>query len=124
MTILMENEIETSHLCLDCLKDTTAEQGDYYSLSDVLWQAITTPQERRGMLCVPCASERLGRPFTDDDFSVSPVEMVARLLAFRLARMTDEQKRRVVETYEDNAGEFDDIRPELSTFIKRLFTDH
>src|SRR4051812_21851084 len=103
MTIWMENEIETSQLCLDCLKDTRicVEPGNYYMLHDTLWQAITTPRERGAMLCVPCASKRLGRPLTDADFLTSPVEMVTRLLGFRLARMTDEQKRRVVETYEE-----------------------
>ena len=71
MTIWLENEVEISTQCLDCLKDTCAEPGDYYMLHDALWRAITTPKERDAMLCVSCASNRLGRPFTDVDFCVS-----------------------------------------------------
>ena len=36
----------------------------------------------------------------------------------------DEQKRRVMDTYEEHAAEFSDIQAELSAFMERLFTDH
>ena len=103
MTTWMENDIESNFLCLDCGKDTRicVEPGDYYMLHYNLWEAITTPQERRGMLCIACASTRLGRQFTDDDFLTSPVQMVARLLAIRVTEETDEQKRRVLDTFEE-----------------------
>ena len=74
-------------------------------------------------MCI-IASSRLGRPFTDDDFLVSPVEMVARLLALSLAEMSDEQKQRVVDTSEEFAEQFPDIQAKLSAFIKRLFIDN
>jgi hypothetical protein len=120
----MEDKIETNHLCLDCGKDTrvSVEPGNYYVLHRHVWEAITTPQERRRMLCVACASERLGRPFTDDDFLTSPVEMVARLLDIRIARMTDAEKRHVMDTYEEHLGEYpEDIRLRLSMAMMRLF---
>jgi hypothetical protein len=120
MPIWIEDEVETSTQCLDCLKDTFAEPGDYYMLHDALWQAIAAPPEQDAMLCVSCASKRLGRPFTEDDFLVSPVEMVARLVTLSLARMTDQQKQRVVDAREELAEHFPDIQPELSALIKHL----
>ena len=92
-------------------------------LHDTIWRAITTPKERDAMLCVSCASRRLGRPLTDVDFCISPVAMVARLLAIRLAEMTYEERQRILNAREEVAAQFPDIQAELSAFIERLFAE-
>jgi DNA-directed RNA polymerase subunit RPC12/RpoP len=68
--------------CLDCGMDTSsANPGNYYLLHNVLWEEITTLQEQDAMLCVSCASKRLGRPLVAEDFAVTPVAMVRWFLS-------------------------------------------
>ena len=54
---------------------------NYYRLYDVLWNEITTLEERDAMLCVSCAGKRLGRPLTAEDFVITPVAIVKRFLS-------------------------------------------
>ena len=69
-------------------------------------------------------SKPLGRPFADDDFLVSPVEMVERFFGISLVEMTDGRKRRIVDAREEIAEQFRDIQAEISALIERLLTDH
>ena len=73
--------------CIDCDADTHVNE-QYYVLKDRLWKRINPLID--GMLCLPCAEKRLGRPLSRRDFKKMPVNTnQARLcpeLAARLAK--------------------------------------
>lgn len=52
-------------LCLDCALDTL-ESGDYYMVTEGLWQQAQ--QNLEGMLCLDCLQERIRRPLEGNDF--------------------------------------------------------
>ena len=55
---------------LDCRRDTTA-LGEYYMVRDRIWLRVN-PREK-GMLCIGCVEERLGRRLAPTDFTDAPV---------------------------------------------------
>jgi hypothetical protein len=73
--------------CVDCDADTYANE-QFYMLKDRLWKRINPSID--GMLCLPCAEKRLGRPLSRRDFKKVPVNSnQARIcpeLAVRLNR--------------------------------------
>ena len=73
--------------CMDCDVDTYVNE-QYYMLKDRLWKRINPSVD--GMLCLPCAEKRLGRPLSRKDFKDVPLNTYqARAcleLAERLAR--------------------------------------
>jgi hypothetical protein len=54
-------------LCLDCGKNTFLHNEDYYMLRNKLWRQLVPREQRHGMLCLSCVSERLGRPLQPED---------------------------------------------------------
>jgi hypothetical protein len=56
--------------CMDCDADTYVSE-QYYALKDRLWKRINPAID--GMLCLPCAEKRLGRPLSRRDFKNKPV---------------------------------------------------
>lgn len=51
-------------LCLDCKMDTKSE---YYVIKISLWKIVNP--NIKGMLCIGCLEQRLGRVLTKDDFT-------------------------------------------------------
>jgi hypothetical protein len=58
---------ERRWLCLDCGKNTL-HGNDYYMLRNNLWRQLVPREQRHGMLCLSCVSERLGRTLQPEDF--------------------------------------------------------
>jgi hypothetical protein len=52
--------------CVQCNRETVISKnpGHYYMLRDELWASIM-PDEK-GILCIPCVEQRLGRGLTDE----------------------------------------------------------
>lgn len=46
-----------------------------YMLTDDVWRIVSGGA---GLLCLPCAGERLGRPFRPDDFTPAPINASIR----------------------------------------------
>lgn len=73
--------------CMDCDADTYVNQ-QYYMLLYKVWRSINYKID--GMLCLPCAEKRLGRPLTREDFSRARINAhqaeVCPSLAERLSR--------------------------------------
>lgn len=57
-------------LCLDCQVDTS-EIGEYYMVHFELWRKINPAD--KGMLCIGCVEERLGRFLIPTDFLDAPI---------------------------------------------------
>jgi hypothetical protein len=57
-------------LCMDCGVDTV-KAGEHYMLVDNVWFSIT--ESDRGMLCIACLENRLGRKLNPNDFNASYV---------------------------------------------------
>ena len=53
-------------ICLDCKVDT-GKIYEHYFLKQSVWDTIHT--SIKGMLCIGCAEQRLGRKLTKDDFT-------------------------------------------------------
>jgi hypothetical protein len=56
--------------CIDCDIDTFKIK-EYYMLFDMVWR-IAVPEDK-GMLCIGCVEERLGRKLSPEDFSICPL---------------------------------------------------
>lgn len=56
--------------CMDCGVDT-GKIGEHYMLADSTWCKIHN--SNKGMLCIGCAEQRLGRRLCKDDFNDSHV---------------------------------------------------
>jgi hypothetical protein len=73
-------------ICKDCKVDTLAID-EYYMVTDEVWE-MANPQ-RRGMLCIGCLEDRLGRQLTASDFTDVPLNSgmfgFSERLAARLA---------------------------------------
>jgi len=54
----MPRKGRSEFLCLDCSVDTS-KINEYYMLVDEVWYRVHT--EERGMLCIGCLEDRLGR---------------------------------------------------------------
>lgn len=57
-------------LCMDCGVDT-GKIGEHYMLKDHVWFSVV--ESNKGMLCVGCIEQRLGRRLIADDFNNSYV---------------------------------------------------
>jgi hypothetical protein len=60
-------------LCLDCTVDT-CESGEYYIVRDAVWLAVNP--NNKGMLCISCLEQRLGRELTSEDFAWVPLNLI------------------------------------------------
>lgn len=69
-------------LCLDCGIDT-AKIFEYYMLTDETWYLVHTSE--RGMLCIGCIEERLGRKLNRRDFNDSYLNWSGGSKSLRLA---------------------------------------
>lgn len=58
-------EYHLGALCVDCNVCTLEAENEYYMLQHDVWQSIMGNYE--GMLCMGCASKRLGRPIAAPD---------------------------------------------------------
>lgn len=58
--------------CMDCEK-SEREFDEYYMVKDEIWERAVFPYERRGLLCIGCLEERLGRQLRPEDFTNFPV---------------------------------------------------
>ena len=54
--------------CMDCEKD----HGITFMLRHEIWNLITSPEERRGLMCIDCASARLGEPVSRSHLWTQP----------------------------------------------------
>jgi hypothetical protein len=68
--------------CMDCGTDTYATD-ECYMLKDTVWRRINPIIV--GMLCLPCAEERLCRPLYRSDFSTAPINALQAQLCLALA---------------------------------------
>jgi hypothetical protein len=57
-------------ICKDCKIDTL-EINEYYMVTGPVWEAACP--EYRGMLCIGCLENRLGRELTASDFTDAPI---------------------------------------------------
>ncbi len=72
-----KRKIQKSHknfICIGCGKDTWNE---YYMLYGRIWRRAN-PREK-GMLCISCVEEKLGRKLTKKDFTKAPVNIASAL---------------------------------------------
>lgn len=65
----------------------TLHIDEYYMVTDEIW--LTAWPDKRGMLCIGCLEDRLGRQLTSDDFTDAPINQgyfpYSERLAQRLA---------------------------------------
>lgn len=73
-------------ICIDC-GENTLHANEYYMVHDEVWNAAHP--KRRGMLCIGCLEERLGRLLGPEDFPDLPINRGYFLLSARaLSRIT------------------------------------
>lgn len=72
-TDLTEDEI-VPFLCTGCGMNTL-EIGEYYSLHERIWYAANN-NKNKGMKCLTCVEETLGRELTHEDFTGAPVNFM------------------------------------------------
>lgn len=76
---------------MDCAACTNCDY-EYYMVTDEVW--LTANPKDRGMLCIGCLEQRLGRELTRKDFTGAPLNTINLLtgstrLKARLTAMTD-----------------------------------
>ena len=59
---------------------------DCFSLLDSLWADLAPRQGGRGLLCLPCCQEKLGRPLQPEDFKAAAPVNRGLLLMFQNGR--------------------------------------
>lgn len=84
--------------CLAC-GSSTLHLNEYYMVTDEVWE-IANP-DKRGMLCIGCLEDRVGRLLTKDDFTDAPVNspglmMQSARLLNRLTGMPQEQLQQII----------------------------
>lgn len=57
-------------ICIDC-DVNTMDIDEYYMLKEEVWLSIVP--EDKGMLCIKCVEQRLGRKLAPEDFSYCPL---------------------------------------------------
>lgn len=79
-------------MCIDCRVDT-GKIGEHYMLQDHIWLSIT--DSRRGMLCIGCLENRLGRRLALHDFNDSHVNKpyAGKLFSLRLSNRLNPGKQ-------------------------------
>lgn len=55
---------------MDC-ESNTLHDNEYYMVTDEIWK--TACPEEKGMLCIGCLENRLGRQLTASDFTDAPI---------------------------------------------------
>lgn len=58
--------------CRDCAACTLC-LGEYYMVTDQVWDSVAN----RGMLCIGCLEQRLGRMLHARDFTDAPINQIA-----------------------------------------------
>jgi len=66
----MQDDILKEFICLDC-NVSTHEINEYYILKNQLWANVHP--DNKGMLCIGCVEDRLGRKLNKDDFLECPL---------------------------------------------------
>jgi hypothetical protein len=66
-----ETQILKDFACGKCGFDTL-NNHEYYMLKDEIW-LIANDGSSKGMLCIGCVEETLGRTLTKNDFTTAPV---------------------------------------------------
>lgn len=81
--MLAENisELETriNFKCLDCQEDTN-KINEYYMVKDEVW--LKANPKNKGMLCIGCLEERLGRELEYKDFSDANLNLMSMNFRF------------------------------------------
>ncbi len=67
------------YLCTDCKKDTWNE---YYMLYSRVWKKANP--KGKGMLCIRCVENRLGRKLNKKDFTKLPINTVETKRSLKL----------------------------------------
>lgn len=57
--------------CKCCGKSCWDDEKDYYMLKDEVWKKIF--KRKRGMLCMDCVEEKLGRKLQKEDIAICPL---------------------------------------------------
>ncbi len=70
MKKLNKDKFKNETACVDCGIDTI-EIDEYYMVWNDIW-----PLEGRGMLCIGCLENRLGRELTREDFTDAPINEI------------------------------------------------
>lgn len=84
----MRRKLDTyeEFICIDC-GENTLHTNEYYMVHDEVWNAAHPT--RRGMLCIGCLEDRLGRQLVPEDFPDLPINRGYFLLSARaLSRIT------------------------------------
>lgn len=69
--------------CLDCKKSCDRDGlNEYYMVQALVW--IEAHPHRKGMLCIGCLEQRLGRRLTPDDFTSAPINSIKEWHSERL----------------------------------------
>ena len=75
-------------ICIDCKKDTWNE---YYMIHTNTWKKAHP--KSKGMLCIKCLENRLGRKLTSKDFNKVPLNLIktkrTKILIDRLGDLLD-----------------------------------
>lgn len=61
-----------SFLCKDCGKDTSVDDKDYYMVTNEVWEKYGFGR-KKGMLCMDCLEERMGRKLQKKDILICSV---------------------------------------------------
>lgn len=63
----------TDHKFFDCIDCTACTLciGEYYMVHDSVWERVAN----RGMLCIGCLEQRLGRTLNGSDFTLCPLNV-------------------------------------------------
>lgn len=70
--------------CKDCKIDTYQGDKNYYMVRKDIWEAHGAD---KGMLCIDCLEQRLGRPLKGVDFTNAPINYMN---SYVVAKMTGE----------------------------------
>lgn len=60
----------SAYVCMDCQVNTRIIQ-EYYMVNFAIWREVVP--ERKGMLCIGCLEDRLGRTLNKEDFHDCPL---------------------------------------------------
>ena len=84
----------TRFVCMDCGINTRIID-EYYTLKDKMW--LTANPRNKGMLCIGCVEQRLGRMLTQEDFRMEvPINILELTDRFpKSPRLLDRLSRRI-----------------------------
>lgn len=70
MTACFDERTHQDFFCLDCGVCTCCTD-EYYMVHDSVWERVAN----RGMLCIACLEQRLGRELNGSDFTLCPLNL-------------------------------------------------